>query len=120
LTDLDSAIHLVQTYGLLVGGVGAGLTGTALVARQVRKALSTASRIAQLLEAQLQPNGGGSLVDKVNKIQPNHEAAETHWKALEVNQTAMKREMADGFRAINRRLEEGDRRFERLEDGDAR
>lgn len=39
--------------------------------------------VADLAEAQLTVNGGTSLLDKVNKIEANHEVAELHWTGLE-------------------------------------
>ena len=45
--------------------------------------------IKKLVEAQLTTNGGGSLVDKTNRILPNHAEAQKHWGGLEVGQTQL-------------------------------
>src|SRR6185312_14720558 len=65
--------------------------------------------LSRLIQAQLNPNGGGSLVDKVNRILPNqeearanHQEAQRHWEALEFGQTALSKEIS----ALKVKLEE--------------
>ncbi len=84
---MDSVATFVQHYqGLLVGILGSG------IAVWVWKRVLNPLR--ELMESQLRPNGGGSLTDKVDRIAPNHVAAETHWKALEENQENVKRDLS--------------------------
>ena len=71
--------------------IGAALTW---IARRIRKAIRRAQHlgrrldaVADIADAQLTINGGGSMLDKVNKIEANHLVAEKHWKALEEAQS---------------------------------
>ncbi len=68
--------------------------------------------VVDIITAQLRPNGGGSLLDKVNRIDPNHEEARGHWKTLEMADETL----SQSLREINVRLARGERRFSRIED----
>lgn len=102
--------------GLDVLGAFAALAVVAGGLGAMFKVMRVIGRIGQLLEAQLTPNGGGSLVDKVNKIphlqttiDRNHEEAMTQWKTLHLADEEISRQLARGderFRAIEKRIEE--------------
>lgn len=74
--------------------------------KPVKKAVMA---MAEIVELQLQPNHGSSLVDRVAQIGPNHQAAETHWKSLELNQEALKKGVNKIVERLNS-LEEDRRR----------
>lgn len=83
----------IARWVILGGGVlGAFATATAFTRRGfrwLRRMIATTRQLVQrfeavadLAEAQLSPNGGSSLLDKVNRIEGNHQAAEKHWQRL--------------------------------------
>ncbi len=82
------------------------------------KALRVLSSIQKLIDAQLKTNGGGSLVDKANRIpsltaivQSNHSEALHHWKTLEAQSEDTSRSISE----IKRELWSGSERMERIE-----
>lgn len=107
--DID-IFGLSQDVTILIGA----LTGVVAVLswayvhllRPVKRAVMA---MADIVELQLQPNHGTSLVDQVAQIHPNHISAEAHWKSLEVNQEALKKEVNKIVERLNS-LEEDKRR----------
>lgn len=75
-----------------------------------------ANALFDKIDHELNPNGGGSLVDLVSNIQPNHEAAETHWKSIETNLANHQTVVLARLGAIDERLGNGDERMQALED----
>lgn len=64
--------------------------------RYIAPFISKIAAMSDLVTAQMVENGGGSLIDKVNRIahvekavEDNHIAAETHWKGIEKNMEAI-------------------------------
>lgn len=109
MLDID-IFGLSQDVTILIGA----LTGVVAVLswayvhllRPVKRAVMA---MADIVELQLQPNHGTSLVDQVAQIHPNHISAEAHWKSLEVNQEALKKEVNKIVERLNS-LEEDKRR----------
>ena len=66
-------IDLLQQYSAIIVALTGAAVGTAFIWRKLLKPITI------LLQAQLTPNDGGSLVDKVNQIGPNHSKVEEHW-----------------------------------------
>ena len=87
---LDLSQNTITIFGALVAFGGFLLWAYRRVLRPIHKAVMAMSEI---VEAQLTPNHGSSLVDRVARIAPNHEAAETHWKALALSQNETKLEV---------------------------
>lgn len=86
----------IARWVILGGGVlGASLTAATFTRRgfrwlrrlvaTVRQLVQRFEAVADLAEAQLSPNGGSSLLDKVNRIESNHQSAERHWERLNVS-----------------------------------
>ncbi len=95
---MDSVAVFIQHYqGLLVGLVGSGL-----LLWLWRRILNPMWR---LVKAQLNPNGGESLVDLASEIKPNHAKAELHWKALEENQEKVKQDLATARTELREAIE---------------
>lgn len=85
----------------------AGGTLVSLLAIFTRKLFQFVRRMdamKQLIEAQLTPNGGSSLLDKVDSIQGSQEE-------VKEEVTTVKEEVT----VVYERLEEGDQKFQRIE-----
>ena len=74
---------LIVGASVLIGavvGIGAG-------GRKCWRAISEVVKLqnvaARLIAAEMTTNGGGSLLDKVNRIAANHASSEAHYEALE-------------------------------------
>lgn len=92
MTGFDQATQAV----IVTGGVAGALTACWILARRayraVREAISMQVAAGRIINAELTRNGGGSLLDKVNRIEGNHQQAQRHWEALEESQrTIVKR-----------------------------
>ena len=55
---------------------------------------------ARLISAEMQPNGGSTLLDKVNKIAGNHQEAERHWTALQENQVEVATKLETSYEEL--------------------
>ncbi len=99
MADVDVITELLQQYSALIVAVTGAAAGTLWIWRKVRP-------IVQLVEAQLSPNGGGSLTDKVDQIAPNHAAAEEHWKRLEDNQIQIKTDLIASNEELGRKFDD--------------
>jgi hypothetical protein len=78
----------LQTYASTIITVGAalGLLGAGarfIWHRAMQPFIEVQNAAADIIRAQLTPNHGSSLVDKVNKIEGNHQEAQRHWENLE-------------------------------------
>lgn len=94
---------------LLVIGAGAGaLTAISVLSRKAvnsaRAFFALQTVAARLINAEMTTNSGGSLLDKVNKIAPNHAAAEEHWTELGVKQEEIKKAVQVTATALDLRL----------------
>lgn len=96
-------VEIVQEYAktltvviAALAAVGGAIAWTHL--RLIRPVIKAIEAIHELVEFQLRANGGSSLVDKVNRIDGNHQEAERHWRELERTTDA-----------INNRLDKIDR-----------
>lgn len=92
---IDAWIIFGASLGTVI--VSGAVIGRWCWVRWFRPLIETLTAAADLIQAQLNPNGGGSLMDKVNRIAPNHAEAQHHWTTIE------------------KRLDEGDKRFATLE-----
>lgn len=81
----------------------------------VRRVVLAADRLIPFAEAQLSPNGGSSLADKINRIEPNHQAAEAHWQRLEEGQKEIARKFEEKHGEITTLLEAHSSRLEAIE-----
>lgn len=101
--DLQTVIAIATLIGLLVGGTG--IAGAYRLSRtlvgQSRDLLEGIGAVKALADAQLTENGGGSLVDKVNKtwadlpklqetVENNHAEARDRWSSLDRLETDVK------------------------------
>lgn len=91
--------------------LGAGAAALTAISVASRKAINSAraffalqTAAARLINAEMTPNGGGSLLDKVNKIAPNHASAEKHWTELGEKQEQIKRAVTKTATALDVRL----------------
>lgn len=75
--------------------------------------------IGRLVQAQLSENGGGSLVDKVNKLitetPANHALAEQHWTRLEETQKVIAKDLSEKSTAQELTMADFNVRLKRLE-----
>jgi hypothetical protein len=79
---------LIQNYASTIITVATALGLLGAVARFIwRRAMVPFIEIqnaaAEVIKLQLTPNHGSSLVDKVNRIEGNHQEAQRHWENLE-------------------------------------
>lgn len=87
---VDTAITFIERYSAVLTLVLGAIAVTGVLWRVVLRPMLIALRelaeqmqaLRTVAEAQLTPNGGGSLVDKVNQIGPNHEFAKDQWTEL--------------------------------------
>lgn len=90
MSDLDPLVETITDYVNILIGVGAALAGIlAFHRRFIRPSIQKIEAMAELLEAQLIPNGGKNLVDRAGRIpiieatvDRNHKEAERHWGEL--------------------------------------
>lgn len=61
--------------------------------KQIKRVTEAADRLIPFAEAQLRPNGGSSLADKIDRIAVNHAAAEEHWTKLEAKQLSIEEKL---------------------------
>lgn len=91
--------------------LGAGAAALTAISVASRKAINSARAFfalqtvaARLINAEMTVNSGGSLLDKVNKIAPNHRIAEDHWIKLSERQADIKRALVLSSTATDLRL----------------
>ena len=89
-------IDLLQQYSAIIVALTGAAVGTAFIWRKLLKPITI------LLQAQLTPNDGGSLVDKVNQIGPNYSKVEEHW----AEQVAVAKTLAEKVEATRVELAE--------------
>lgn len=110
---VDGATAILQQYGAALVTV-AGVLGAVIFIwqRAVVPTRRWATRMGQTVEslnelttAQLTNNGGGSLLDKVDRIDPNHEEARGHWSALESALSELGAKVDGKFDTVNNELD---------------
>lgn len=67
-----------------------------------RKVARPMGAMKEVVDLQLTENGGGSLIDKVNKIAPNHTEARGHWEELKASQVEIKQNSIDIAEALKK------------------
>lgn len=103
-------LSLVQ-WLIAVGAVAGALTTVGVFTRKAWRSTSeffrNAHAAARIINAELQANGGGSLVDKVNRIpgiesrlDAHIEETQTHFQAIELKCD----ELAKGLHAVSARI----------------
>ena len=93
MPDVDF-INTSHNVSVLLGFLTALVVAAGWMYRKVLRPVHKAvMAMSDIVEAQLTPNHGSSIVDRVAQIAPNHLAAETHWKQLELSQKEIKLEV---------------------------
>ncbi len=124
------ASALLAEWAIHLGAVAAIVTAVGIIWKKVavplyqkvraaetvvRRVILAADRLLPFAEGQLKPNGGSSLADKINRIEPNHIAAEDHWKRLEDGQQALARRFEEKHGEITTLLQSHTERLEAIE-----
>lgn len=91
---MDQVMDTILVAGAVATALGAMLMFAVRAYRGVRDFMVSANAASKLINAELTRNGGGSLLDKVNKIEPYHIEAKRRLDAIE-----------EGHKAIVRRLD---------------
>ncbi len=73
----SSIITIAAALGVLA------TAGRYIWRRALQPFIEVQNAAAEIIKAQLTPNHGSSLVDKVNRIATNHQEAQRHWEGLE-------------------------------------
>lgn len=117
---VDGATAILQQYSALVVALLAAGGGTMLIWRKlIRPIMSAVAEIRELVAAQLNTNGGGSLVDKVDKlhtwraeVDADLDEMRSVAERVEKNQHVLERsieklsdELDDGLREVNLELD---------------
>ena len=83
-----TSLEITAVIGALAALGGASIYVKRRIQRGIAKGKLWADKMeaaSDLVDAQLTPNGGDSLLDRINEIRPNHEEAKDHW--LELHET---------------------------------
>lgn len=94
---------------LLLGAIAGALVAIGVALRKgyrvVSEFFSMQAVAARLISAEMRPNGGSTLLDKVNKIAPYHKEAEEHWTALRKSHADVAEKLETNQKEVAKRLE---------------
>lgn len=96
---LNEFKEIINSYTDFLLGLAALLGAVILFHRKfIAPTLNKISALSDLITEQMKENGGGNLVDKVNRvphieelIRNNHKIAEGHWRSLESSNKELSR-----------------------------